>query len=105
MNSASKIFCLSLFFILFSVATASATQGDSFSAQVDSLFAKMNHPDKPGAAVLVIKDGVVLHRAGYGSANLEYQIPITPESVFDIASVSKQFTGMAISMLIEQGIV
>ncbi len=78
-----------------------STQGDSLSAQIDALFVEMDQPDKPGAAVLVIKDGVVLHRKGYGSANIEHQISITPESVFDIASVSKQFAGMAISMLVE----
>lgn len=80
-----------------------STQGDSLSAQIDALFVEMDQPDKPGAAVLVIKDGVVLHRKGYGSANIEHQISITPESVFDIASVSKQFAGMAISMLVEGG--
>jgi CubicO group peptidase (beta-lactamase class C family) len=76
---------------------------DSLSARVDSLFAPWNRPDAPGAAVLVIRDGTVLHRRGYGSANLEHQVPITPTSVFDIASVSKQFCGMAIAMLVEAG--
>jgi CubicO group peptidase (beta-lactamase class C family) len=75
------------------------------TASIDALFTKINRPDSPGAAVLVIKDGLVLHRKGYGSANLEHQVPITPESVFDIASMSKQFTGMAISMLVEQKVI
>jgi CubicO group peptidase (beta-lactamase class C family) len=54
-------------------------------------------------AVVVVRDGEVLLRKGYGSANLEYQLPITPSTVFDIASVSKQFAGLAISMLVEAG--
>lgn len=76
-------------------------QDDARSARVDSLFAEWNRPDSPGAAVLVVRDGKVLHRRGYGSANLEHRIPITPGTVFDIASVSKQFCGMAIAMLVE----
>jgi CubicO group peptidase (beta-lactamase class C family) len=71
--------------------------------QIDSLFTNINNINSPGAAVLVIQDGKVLISKGYGMANLEYHIPVTPTSVFDIASLSKHFTGMAISILIEQG--
>jgi CubicO group peptidase (beta-lactamase class C family) len=73
------------------------------AAKVDSLFAHLARLTSPGVAVVVVKDGEVLLRKGYGSANLEYQIPIAPTTVFDIASVSKQFTGMAIAMLVEEG--
>lgn len=76
---------------------------DSLSNKVDSLFAKLNKTESPGIAVLVVKDGKVLLQRGYGLANLEYKVPITSTTVFDIASMSKQFTGMAISVLIEQG--
>ena len=98
--------CMATAILLMPALTAVAPQeqGDAISRQVDALFAAINRSDTPGASVLVIKSGMVLHRKGYGSANLEHQIPITPESVFDIASVSKQFTGMAISMLIEADI-
>ncbi len=113
MNFISKIFRSVLFVLPVSITiastitstVASATQADSLSAQVDSLFVRMDYPQSPGAAVLVIRDGAILHRKGYGSANLEHQVAITPESVFDIASVSKQFAGMAISLLIERGLV
>lgn len=101
----STTLCSFLFVWQVTLPIAAAMQSDSLSAQVDALFAEMDHLDRPGASVLVIKNGVVLHRKGYRSANLEHQIPITPESVFDIASVSKQFAGMAISMLIEGRIV
>ena len=47
----------------------------------------------------IIKDGMVVYRKGFGSAQLEYDIPITPSTVFHVASVSKQFTAMAITML------
>jgi len=51
---------------------------------------------------VVVKDGTVLYQRGYGCANLEHRIPITPETVFDAASVAKQFTGLAIAILIDQ---
>jgi CubicO group peptidase (beta-lactamase class C family) len=68
-------------------------------AKVDALFSKWNTLDSPGAAVAVIKDGLVIYRKGFGSAQLEYGIPITPSTIFHVASVSKQFTAMAVTML------
>ena len=52
---------------------------------------------------MIVQDGKVAFEKGYGLASLEYNIPVTPTTVFDIASVSKQFTGYAISTLIQQG--
>jgi len=57
----------------------------------------------PGAAVMVIQDGKVVHQKGYGLANLENRTPIGLDTPFELASVSKQFTGMAIMMLVERG--
>jgi len=70
---------------------------------IDSLFKAFDRPGSPGAAVLVVKDGRIAFEKGYGMANLEYDQPITPTTVFDIASVSKQFCGFAISTLIQEG--
>jgi CubicO group peptidase (beta-lactamase class C family) len=53
--------------------------------------------------VLVVRDGVVVHRAGYGLANVELGVPNRPETVFRIASVTKPFTAMAILQLCERG--
>src|SRR3569833_693513 len=72
-------------------------------ANIDSIFKGYTPPGRPGAAAPPVKDGNVIFKKGYGLANLEHDIPITPTTVFDIASVSKQFTGFAISMLIQQG--
>jgi len=77
--------------------------GGAVERQVDELFAELDRPDSPGAAVLVLRDGEVLYRKGFGQANLEHGIAISPSTVFDIASVSKQFAGMAISLLVERG--
>ena len=101
----STIFILiTFFFSVHSFAADYKTQ-DTFADKVDSLFAELNNTDSPGIAVLVVHEGNVLLRRGYGMANLEHKIPITPTTVFDIASVSKQFTGMAIAMLIDQGLI
>ncbi|HEX2269664.1 MAG TPA: serine hydrolase [Pyrinomonadaceae bacterium] len=86
------------------VATASAqTVADPLTKKVDQLFATWDKPESPGAAIAVIKDGAVVYKRGYGSANLEYNVPITPQTVFHVASVSKQFTAFAIALLASQG--
>src|SRR5229473_2069798 len=76
---------------------------DGFSARVDSLFAVWDKSGSPGAAVAVVSNGEIIYKHGYGFANLEYDIPITPVMVFHVASVSKQFTAMAILLLEKQG--
>jgi CubicO group peptidase (beta-lactamase class C family) len=67
--------------------------------QVDSVFKALNTPDTPGASVAVVENRKIVLEKGYGIANLEYEIPIKPETVFHVASVSKQFTAMAIVLL------
>lgn len=75
---------------------------DSLGTSINRLFAEYN-PGTPGVAALVVQNGKVIFEKGYGSANLEHDIPVAPNTVFDIASVSKQFTGFAISTLIQEG--
>ncbi len=76
---------------------------DSLTDQVDKLFASWDKSDSPGCALGIIKDGQFIYKRGYGMANLEYNIPITPESVFRIGSTSKQFTAMCLVLLEEEG--
>ncbi len=73
------------------------------TTKIDELFSEWNRPDSPGFALAIIKDGETVYKRGYGIANLEYNIPIAPSSVFDIASTSKQFTAMCIALLARQG--
>src|SRR6266853_2275486 len=73
------------------------------NAKVDKLFALWDRKDSPGAAIVVVKDGAVVYQHGYGYANLEHRVPITPQTLFDLGSVSKQFTGLSVAMLIGQG--
>ena len=79
------------------------TTHNTLEVKVNQLFAEWNRSDSPGAAVAVTKDGEIIYKQGYGMANLEYDIPITPTSIFDIASVSKQFAGFAIATLSHEG--
>ena len=80
-----------------------AAAPSSSEARIDALFAELDRDDGPGAAVLVVRDGEVMYRKGFGRADLEHDVPIGPSTVFDIASVSKQFAGMAVAMLVESG--
>ena len=65
--------------------------------------APWNSTATPGAAVLVIRNGKVVKSQGYGMANLEERRPITPSTSFLLASVTKQFTAMAVMILSEEG--
>lgn len=73
------------------------------NAKVDALFTDVDKPDSPGYAVAVIQDGKVVHARGYGMADLERDVKITPQSVFDIGSTAKQFTAAAILLLEAEG--
>ena len=76
---------------------------DSIRVAVNRVFAPWTSTDGPGCAVAVARDGRLLHQNGYGMANLETGTPITPASVFHLASVSKQFTAASILMLSREG--
>lgn len=74
----------------------------NIGAGIDSIFATYG-TNNPGCAVAVVKDGQIIFTKGYGLASMDYKVPITASSIFDVASLSKQFTGFAISTLIQQG--
>jgi CubicO group peptidase (beta-lactamase class C family) len=70
--------------------------------RIDAVFAWAT-AQSPGCAIGVSQNGAVVYSRSYGMANLEYDIPINPDSVFDVASVSKQFTGFSIGLLASEG--
>jgi len=70
---------------------------------VDSLFAAYTGSDVPGASVVVIRDGKVIVRRAYGMADLERRVAAAPETDYRLASVSKQFTAMAVMLLARDG--
>ena len=71
--------------------------------QVNKIFAKWDSTTSPGCALSVMKDGQIIYKRGYGMADLDHDIPITPETVFHVASISKQFTAAAILLLAQDG--
>src|SRR5262245_16983777 len=80
---------------------ARAQQPDT--ASIDAIFADLARPRSPGCALGVYRDGAVVYSKGYGLANLEDEVPITAQTVFDIGSVSKQFTAASVLLLEQQG--
>ena len=72
------------------------------SRDVDALLAEWDRLDSPGAAVGVFQDGEIVHARGYGAANLDHGIPLTPSSVLRVGSISKQFVAMGIALLAEE---
>lgn len=83
--------------------SAAGQSPDSLATRVDSVFEPWNHTNTPGCALGVSRGGVPLYERAYGMANLEYGIAITPASIFHVASISKQFTAMAVLLLAERG--
>ncbi|MEO7962309.1 MAG: serine hydrolase domain-containing protein, partial [Gemmatimonadaceae bacterium] len=72
-------------------------------ARIDSVFAPLDGTTRPGCSVGVGQSGVSLYERGYGMSDLQHGIPITPQSIFHVASVSKQFTAFAVGLLAQDG--
>jgi CubicO group peptidase (beta-lactamase class C family) len=89
-------------FLLTASAVLLVAQNDT-GRRIDEVFKQWAKPGTPGAAVAVIQDGKLTYQKGYGAATLEYDVPITPDTVFHVASVSKQFTAMSIVLLEQDG--
>ena len=73
--------------------------GPDAAAAIDKIFAAFEGTTKPGCALGVWREGKIVYTRGYGMANLEYNVPITPETIFEAGSVSKQFAAAAIQLL------
>jgi CubicO group peptidase (beta-lactamase class C family) len=82
---------------------AQSTTPADLPAKIDLVFARFARPESPGCAVGVAKDGKTLYTHGYGSANLEYRVPLTDSTVLESGSVAKQFTSSAIVLLAHEG--
>ena len=98
-----KLTITSIALMLFLGLSCFAQKDISTEQQIDNILSKYNSSKTPGVAVAVAKDGKIVFKKGYGMANLEYDIPITPSTVFHVASVSKQFTTFSILLLEKEG--
>ena len=75
----------------------------TLAKKIDALMSETYKPGGPGAAIIVRKDGQTIFRKGYGQADLELGVPIEPDMVFRLGSITKQFTAISILMLADQG--
>jgi CubicO group peptidase (beta-lactamase class C family) len=94
---------LSLALTLIAAPAAAQSFPDSVATRVDAVFSRFTRNDGPGCALGVFRNGAIAYSKGYGSANMEYGVPITPNTPFISGSVAKQFTAAAIALLVEQG--
>lgn len=76
---------------------------DARALAADSVFQRFDRTDSPGCALGVYQDGKVLYARGYGMASLQHGVSLSPRSVLDVGSISKQFTAMAILILQKEG--
>jgi len=86
--------------LLLVLASASPAAADAID---DYIRGEMTTRRIPGLALAVVRDGTVVKLQGYGFANLEHDVLATPDTVFELASVTKQFTATAIMTLVEDG--
>ena len=101
---AKRASCLLATLLLLPHATTEAqSPRDARLAAVDRIFGRFDRRDSPGCALGVLQDGRFLVLRGYGSAHLDFQAPITPRTVFYLASVSKQFTAASVILLAGDG--
>jgi len=84
-------------------ATRATTARFAPDPRIDRLFARWDSSGSPGCAVGVLRDGRFVYERGYGMANLDYGIPITPTTVFYVGSVTKQFTAALAALLAIDG--
>jgi CubicO group peptidase (beta-lactamase class C family) len=89
--------------LLFTCATLALSQSSIDSAVAEYVKAEMERQHIPGLALLVTRDGKVVRSEGFGLANVEVQVPVKPETIFQSGSVGKQFTATAVMMLVEAG--
>ena len=93
--------CSALVLAALGSVSIAADSGDEKTRRVDALFKHWDRSDSPGCSLGIVREGRLIYEHGYGMANLEHDIPITSETVFRIASTSKQFTAMSL-LLLEQ---
>lgn len=103
MNSRIPVFALFCLIAASCGAQTAPNSPEKPEAKVDALFQKMDTTVSPGCALSVIRDHKIVYERGYGMADLDHNIPITPTSVFHVASMSKQFTAASILLLAQDG--
>jgi CubicO group peptidase (beta-lactamase class C family) len=105
MKTGLILLALALSLLTVTLAQTHLGSSNQLNEKVDKLFTQWDKPDSPGCSLGVIKEGKFVYKRSYGSANLDYNVPLSAESVFDIASTSKQFTAASILLLVRRGVI
>ncbi|MES2112340.1 MAG: serine hydrolase domain-containing protein, partial [Bacteroidota bacterium] len=103
MNLTKKLLLACLLLVSVIACASAQSLPDSTIKKIDNLFKYWDYNNSPGYAIGIVKNDSLIFAKGYGMANLEYNIPIKPETIFHMASVSKQFTAFSIVLLARQG--
>ena len=85
------------------ISVRAAGPDEALAAKIDAVMSGVYKSGQPGAAILVQKDGRTIIRKGYGLADLELGVPVTPDMVFRLGSITKQFTAISILLLAQDG--
>jgi len=85
--------------------TSTTSIANEFNDNVDALFSAIEQTNAPGCNVGLIENGDLIHKAGYGLANMELDVKLDGDNIHRIASVSKQFTAMSVLLLAEEGLI
>ena len=101
MNHSLKPAALAL--VLLPLTAEAGAAQDPPPQKIDAIFSEFDHSGSVGCAVGVARNGEFVYKKGYGYANLDWDIPVTPSTVFYMGSVSKQFTAAAIALLAHEG--
>jgi len=84
-------------------AQRAALATPDMARQIDAVFAPWDNTRSPGCAIGVIRNGAMVYSRGYGMSNLEYDVPITTDSIFDVGQIAMQFTSFSIGLLAREG--
>jgi len=103
MNRFPSIAAVAFSLIFFPIPRAAAQASATDSAVTAYVKAEMQRQHIPGLSLMVIRHGKIIRAEGFGLANVELQVPVKPESVFQSGSMGKQFTATAVMMLVEEG--
>jgi CubicO group peptidase (beta-lactamase class C family) len=101
-TSKNSYFSLLLSFVAAALFIGTPSYAQDKTGEIDKIFSSAK-PDTPGCAVAVSQRGKLVVNRAYGSADLERDVPLSPNSIFDIGSVRKQFVAAAVLLLVEDG--
>lgn len=97
------LYFLALGFFLNTNAQTILSKNKDLTAKLDTFFNNFYKPDEPGCAVLIVQGDEVIYKKAFGMADMEYELPMKPDMVFDLGSIGKQITAVVIMQLVEQG--